>query len=53
MIIAFTMAGNSGIYYDGVKDWRQKDTADKMWEYFKKFFAREFREIRVQPQTLK
>ena len=51
MIIAFTIVENSGIYYDGVKEWRQKDTADKTWEAFKTFFAREFREIRVQPRT--
>ena len=25
--------------------------ADKTWEAFKKFFAREFRDIRVQPKT--
>ena len=49
--IAFTTVENSGIYYDGVKEWRQKDTADKTWEAFKTFFAREFREIRVQPRT--
>ena len=49
--IAFTMVENAGIYYDGVKEWRQKDTSDKMWEAFKMFFAREFREIRVQPRT--
>ena len=51
MSIAFTMAENTRIYYDGVKEWRQKDTADKTWEAFKTFFAREFREIRVQPRT--
>ena len=45
------MAENDGIYYNGVKEWRRKDTADKTWEAFKTFFAREFREIRVQPQT--
>ena len=49
--IAFTMVENSGIYYDGAKEWHQKDTADKTWEAFKKVFAREFREIRVQPRT--
>ena len=49
--IAFTMVENAGIYYDGVKEWRQKDTSDKMWEDFKTFFAREFREIRVHPST--
>ena len=27
--IAFTIVENAGIYYDGVKEWRQKDTADK------------------------
>ena len=27
--VAFTMVKNAGIYYDGVKDWRRKDTADK------------------------
>ena len=51
MSIAFTMVENSGIYYDGVKEWRQKYTADKTWEAFKTFFSREFREIRVQPRT--
>ena len=49
--IAFTMVKNSGIYYDGVKEWCRKDTGDKTWEAFKTFFAREFREIRVQPRT--
>ena len=51
MSIAFTMVENSGIYYDGVKEWRRKDTSDKTWKAFKTFFAREFREIRVQPRT--
>ena len=51
MSIEFTMVENAGIYYDGVKEWRRKDTADKTWEAFKKFFAREFREIRIQPRT--
>ena len=41
--IAFTSVENEGIYYDGVKQWRCKDTADKTWESFKTFFAREFR----------
>ena len=41
--IAFTLVENSGIYYDGVKEWRRKDTADKTWEAFKTFFAKEFR----------
>ena len=45
------MVENAGIYYDGVKEWRQKDTAEKTWEAFKTLFAREFREIRVQPRT--
>ena len=49
--IAFTIVENAGIYYDGVKEWRQKDTADNTWEAFKTFVAREFREIRVQPRT--
>ena len=51
MSIAFTILENPEIYYDGVKEWRQKDTADKTWEAFKTFFAREFREIRIQPRT--
>ena len=51
MSIALTIVENSGIYYDGVKEWRQKDTADKTWEAFKTFFAREFREIRIHPRT--
>ena len=51
MSIAFTIVENTGIYYDGVKEWRWKDTADKTWETFKKFFARQFREIRIQPRT--
>ena len=46
--IAFMSVENSGIYYDGVKEWRHKDTADKTWEDFKTFFAREFQEIHVQ-----
>ena len=29
--IAFTIVENAGIYYDGVKEWRRKDTADKTW----------------------
>ena len=49
--IAFTIVENAGIYYDGVKEWCQKDTAYKTWEAFKTFFAREFREIRIQPIT--
>ena len=49
--IAFTSVEKAGIYYDGVKEWRRKDTADKTWEAFKKFFAQEFQEIRVQPRT--
>ena len=49
--IAFTIVENAGIYYDGVKEWRRKYTADKKWEAFKTFFAREFREIRIQPRT--
>ena len=40
--IAFTTAENAGIYYDGVKEWRQKYTADKTWEASRIFFAREF-----------
>ena len=51
MSIAFTMVENAGIYYNGVKELRKKETADKTWEAFKKFFAREFRDIRVQPRT--
>ena len=27
--IAFTAVENAGIYYDGVKEWHQKYTADK------------------------
>ena len=38
--IYFTMVENSRIYYDGVKKWRRKDTAEKTWEAFKTFFAR-------------
>ena len=38
--IAFTMVENSRIYCDGVKEWRQKYTADKTWEAFKTFFAK-------------
>ena len=49
--IAFTSVENSGIYYDTVKEWRRKYTADKTWEAFRTFFAREFQEIRVQLQT--
>ena len=49
--IDFTTVEKSSIYYDGVKEWRQKDTADKTWEAFKTFFAREFRDICVQPWT--
>ena len=49
--IAFMSVENSDIYYDGVKEWRRKDTADKTWDAFKTFFAREFREIRVLPRT--
>ena len=29
--IAFTIVENAGIYYDGVKEWRRKDIADKTW----------------------
>ena len=42
---------NAGIYYDGVKEWRRKYTAEKTWDAFKTFFAREFQEIHVLPQT--
>ena len=45
------MVENAGIYYDDIKEWRQKDTVDRTWEAFKTFFARYFREIRVQPRT--
>ena len=45
------MVENAGIYYDGIKEWLQKDTADKTWEAFKNFFAREFRDIRFKPRT--
>ena len=38
--IAFTIVENAGIYYDGIKEWRQKYTADKTWESFKTFFAK-------------
>ena len=38
--IAFTIVENAGIYYDGVKEWRQKDTADKTWEAFKTYFRK-------------
>ena len=51
MSIAFTKVENAEIYYDDVKEWCQKDTADKTWEAFKTPFARELREIRVQPRT--
>ena len=51
MSIAFTIVENVGIYCDGVKEWRQKDTADKTWDAFKKFFARESRESKIQPRT--
>ena len=51
MSITFTMVENSGICYDGIKEWRRKETAGKTWEAFKTFFAREFREIKVQPWT--
>ena len=49
--ISFMSVENAGIYYDGVKEWCRKDTADKTWEAFKTFFAREFQEICFQPRT--
>ena len=49
--IAFTIVENDGIYYDGVKEWRRKETADNIWEAFKTFFARKFREIMFHPST--
>ena len=49
--ISFIIVENAGIYYDGVKEWRQKYTADKTCEAFRTFFAREFIEIRFQPKT--
>ena len=49
--IAFVSVENVGIYYDGVKECRCKDITDKTWDAFKIFFAREFREICVQPRT--
>ena len=48
---AFTMVDNAVVFYDVVKEWHQKDTAEKTWEAFKKCFARELREIRAQPRT--
>ena len=51
MSFVLTIVENSGIYYDGVKERRRKDTAEKTWEAFKTFFAIEFRDIRVQPRT--
>ena len=38
--IAFTSVENAGIYYDGVKECRRKDTADKTWDAIKKVFER-------------
>ena len=35
--IDFKMVDNAGIYYDGVKEWRRKYTADKTWEAFNHF----------------
>ena len=45
------MVENARIYYNGIKEWCRKNMADKTWEAFKTFFARESREIRVQPRT--
>ena len=41
--IAFTIVDNAGIYYDGVNEWSRKDTADKIWEAFRTFFAKRVR----------
>ena len=49
--IVFTIVDNAEIYYNIVKEWCQKDTADKTWEAFRTFFSREFRDIRFQPRT--
>ena len=49
--IAFTLVEKAGIYYDGVKEWRRKSAAEKTWDAFKVFFAREFREVRTLPRT--
>ena len=35
--ISFTMMKNSGIYYDVVKKWRRKDTADKSGKLPRRF----------------
>ena len=51
MSIAFTMVDNSGIYYDGIKEWRRKDTSENTREAFQTLLAREFREIRFQRRT--
>ena len=51
MSIDFTIVENARIYYDGVKEWRRKDTVENTWKAFKTFFAIEFREIRVHPST--
>ena len=42
MSIVFTILENPEIYYDGVKEWRQKDTADKTWEVLNNFFRKRF-----------
>ena len=49
--IALTLIEQLGTYYDGVKEWQQKCTADKTWVAFKDFFAQEFREVRVVTRT--
>ena len=39
--IALTIVENAMIYYDGVKKWHRKDTADNTWEAFKTFLCKE------------
>ena len=51
VLMAFTLIKQSITYRDGVKEWRQKRTADKTWVTFKDLFAREFREARMVPRT--
>ena len=49
--IAFTLIEQLATYSDGVKEQRQKSTANKAWVAFKVFFAQEFREARMVPRT--
>ena len=36
----------TGYYNEGSKEWKQKSAPNKIWDNWKFFFAREFKEVR-------